>query len=74
MSDNTQQAPQATPPDRGDAFKKTSGWARPRAMARDSNVAAWLALVGFICLCIALWGPLSRVYWKVRNRPIEKMQ
>ena len=50
MSETEQQKPQAGAPDKGDAFKKTSGWARPKAMARDSNIAAWLALLGIVFL------------------------
>ena len=54
-----------------DAFRKTSAWARPRAMARDSNVSAWLALVGIICLCLALWTPIAHIFWSIRNRNVD---
>ena len=54
-----------------DAFRKTSAWARPRAMARDSNVSAWLALAGIICLCLALWTPIAHVFWGIRNRNVD---
>ena len=69
MSDSEQRTEQ---PAKADEFRKTSGWTRPIAMARDSNVYAWLGLIGLICLCVALWGPISRAYWKVRNRHIEQ--
>lgn len=55
-----------------DEFKKTSLWARPRAMARDSSVSAWLALLGVICLALALWTPLARIYWNFRNRNVGR--
>ena len=72
MSDSEQQNGQAGQPAKADEFKKTSGWARPMAMAKDSNFYAWLGFLGLICLVIALWGPISRAYWKVRNREIER--
>ena len=72
MSDTEPKNGQPGQPANGDEFKKRSAWTRPRAMARDSNIAAWLALVGIICLAIALWGPLSRAYWKIRNLRVDK--
>ena len=71
MSDIAQQNNLPGEANKPDEFKKTSAWARPIAMARDSNIYAWLGLVGVICLCVALWGPFSRAYWKMRNRHIE---
>ena len=72
MSDTDRQNGQPGQPPKADEFKKTSAWARPIAMARDSNVYAWLGFLGLICLCVALWAPLSRAYWKVRNRHVER--
>ncbi len=75
MSDTEQQNGQSGQPGKADEFKKTSAWARPIAMARDSNVYAWLGFIGLICLCIALWGHISRAYWQVRNRrQVEREQ
>lgn len=72
MSESEQQNGQPAPQANADEFKKTSRWARPVAMAKDSNIYAWLGFFGLICLCIALWGPISRVYWSIRNRKIER--
>ena len=59
-------------PQENDAFNKNSTWARPMAMARDTNVAAWFALAGAILLVVALWAPISRAYWSVRNASANK--
>ncbi|MBR4613217.1 MAG: hypothetical protein IKO40_10940, partial [Kiritimatiellae bacterium] len=59
-------------PQENDAFNKNSTWARPMAMARDTNVAAWFALAGVILLVVALWAPISRAYWSVRNASANK--
>lgn len=56
----------------GDEFRKTGSWTRPVAMARDSHVSAWLWLAGVICLAIALWSPISRAYWRVRNTRVDR--
>ena len=72
MSDTEQQNGQPAPQANADEFKKTSKWTRPVAMAKDSNIYAWLGFFGLICLCIALWGPIARVYWHFRNREIER--
>lgn len=55
---------------KADEFKKTSAWTRPRAMAKDRNVSAWLLLLGLLCLGVALWAPLSRMYWRMHNKAI----
>ena len=56
----------------GDEFRKRDSWAHPIAMARDSNVAAWLGMVGVVCLAIAMWGPISRAYWSIRNTRVDR--
>ena len=58
-------------PERDDKFTKTREWTRPKAMARDSSVSAWLALLGFILLGFALWRPIQRLYWETHNRAIS---
>ena len=72
MSDSEQQNGQPEQPAKADEFKKTSGWARPIAMAKDSNIYAWLGMIGLFCLAVALWGPISQTYWKFRNRQLER--
>ncbi len=67
MSDTAQTNVQAGNEAGSDAFKKRSSWARPIAMARDSNISAWLGFLGLICLAIALWTPISRAIWHIRN-------
>lgn len=45
---------------------------RPIALRKDSNVRAWLIFLGFLCLAVALWRPISRVYWSFKNRSLDK--
>lgn len=56
---------------KADEFKKTSVWKRPIAMAKDSNTGAWLMLLGAACLSVALWGPISRLYWRMHNKAVS---
>ena len=74
MNNKNDKSERQETPQENDAFKKTSLWARPRAMARDSSVSAWLALMGIICLALALWTPLARIYWNFRNRNVGRSE
>ena len=68
MSD-TEQRP--AEPAKADEFKKTSNWARPIAMARDSNVYAWLGFIGLICL-VAICKLIGLVCSKLPDGKAEK--
>lgn len=72
MDNNSNNPDRRRPPEESDAFRKTSNWARPRAMAKDSSISAWLALAGVICLILALWFPIARIYWNFRNRNVGR--
>lgn len=67
-------APESTNPVtvNDDAFStKKRRWTRPVAMAKDSNTFAWLIFASIICLVIALWAPMTKLYWQLRNRTVE---
>ncbi|MBR6022201.1 MAG: tetratricopeptide repeat protein, partial [Kiritimatiellae bacterium] len=65
--------PAAPPPDapqspRGGNFQ----WTRPVAVSKYNSIRAWLLLVAGICLFVALWPSIKRVYWRVHNRPLDE--
>ena len=67
--------PPATPPPPPPAAPRGGGgsqWTRPVAVSKASSVRSWLLLVAFICLFVALWPTLKRVYWRIHNRPINE--
>ena len=49
-----------------------SQWTRPVAVSKASSVRSWLLLVAGICLFVALWPTLKRIYWRIHNRPINE--
>lgn len=38
------------------------------ALGRDRNIISWLTLLALICFGIALWTPLERLFFQIRNR------
>lgn len=41
-------------------------WRRPVPMAKESNASAWLIFFAILCLGVALWTPLRRLYYRQR--------
>ena len=57
-----------------DDKKKPEAFARPVAQEKDSNSRAWLAFLSLLCFAVALWQPMKRAWWGMRNRMIEQTE
>ena len=57
-----------------DNKKQPEAFARPVAQEKDSNSRAWLAFLSLLCFAVALWQPMKRAWWGMRNRMIEQTE
>ena len=57
-----------------DDKKQPEAFARPVAQQKDSNSRAWLAFLSLLCFAVALWQPIKRAWWGIRNRMIEQTE